>query len=100
MNGCGLPFEIIMFWSVLFITGQTGVDRQALVFQSLVWMFVLVLTVALAALLLWRIRSKLANRSRDQADALGLDNLRRLRDEGKLSQAEFENLRKHALGRH
>ena len=72
---------------------MTSADRQGAIFQSLLWFLSVVVVACLGVLVVWRIRSRMMRAMRQENSALSLEQLRRLRREGKLSDAEFQKLR-------
>lgn len=74
-----------------------GVDGQTAVFQSLLLFGAVLMATLIAVVVLLFVRQRIRGREREGTDMLSLDQLRRLRDRGELTIAEYDTLREHTI---
>jgi hypothetical protein len=71
--------------------------EPAVAFEALFWLGGLVLGLLLTVVVLAYIRKRLRQRSATEEPAFTLQDLRRMRDDGRLSTGEYEALRRRML---
>ena len=75
-------------------------QNDTVLFESLLWLGGLVLAALLSGLVLVYVKKRSRAAERDQGADFTLDDLRRLRDRGDLTDTEYDVLRRRAIEQH